>query len=118
MKKNIRQTHKIDAENQAAGRVATKVANLLMGKNNPSYAPNVDIGDFVEVINANKLKFTGKKLDQKKYYHYSGYPGGLKEKKLREVFEKQPWRVIHKAVYNMLPKNKLRKEFIKRLKFI
>lgn len=118
MKKVIRQIHKLDADNQVSGRLATKIANLLMGKCNPSYAPNVDIGDFVEVANVNKLKFTGKKLDQKIYYHYSGYPGGLKEKKQREVFEKHPSQVLHKAVYNMLPKNKLRKEFIKRLKFI
>jgi len=113
-----RKIHKIDAEGKVAGRLASELAILLMGKNKSSYAPNVDNGDFIEVSNVDKLKFTGKKLLQKKYYHYSGYQGGLKEKKLKDVFEKSPNIVLHKAVYNMLPKNKLRKNFIKRLKFI
>lgn len=118
MKKIDRQIHKMDATDEAAGRVATKVAILLMGKNKASYAPNIDNGDFVEVANLDKLKFTGKKLEQKTYYSYSGYPGGLKEKKLKDVFKNRPQEVLRRTVYNMLPKNKLRKEFIKRLKFV
>ncbi|MFC1613157.1 uL13 family ribosomal protein, partial [Patescibacteria group bacterium] len=77
MKKIDRQTHKIDAENKISGRLATEIAILLMGKNKASYRPNLDAGEFVEVNNADKLKFTGNKMDQKKYYHYSGYQGGL-----------------------------------------
>ncbi|MFH1187852.1 MAG: 50S ribosomal protein L13 [bacterium] len=118
MKKIDRQIHKIDAEGKTHGRLATGIAILLMGKNKANYLPNIDNGNFVEVANASKMKFTGKKLDQKKYYSYSGYPGGLKERKMKEVFKKNPQEVLHKAVYNMLPKNKLRKEFIKRLKFV
>jgi len=118
MKKINRQIHKIDAEDKVSGRLASEIAILLMGKNKADYRPNADGGEFVEVENADKLKFTGKKLDQKIYYHYSGYQGGLKEKKLKEVFNSKPSEVLRKAVYNMLPKNKLRKEFIKRLKFV
>ncbi len=118
MTKINRKIHKIDIAGEVSGRVASKIAILLMGKNKASYAPNIDNGDFVEILNANKLRFTGKKLEQKKYYHFSGYPGGLKEKILKDVFAKNPNQVLHKAVYNMLPKNKLRKEFIKRLKFV
>lgn len=118
MNKINRKVHKIDATGEVSGRVASNIAILLRGKNKASYAPNIDNGDFVEVANASKLRFTGKKLEQKKYYHFSGYPGGLKDKKLKEVFANNPQKVLHKAVYNMLPKNKLRKEFIKRLKFV
>lgn len=113
-----RQIHKIDAQEKISGRLATQIANLLMGKNKLYYSPNIDAGDFVEVSNVDKLKFTGKKLEQKKYYHYSGYPGGMKEKKMKEVFKKAPKEVLYKAVYNMLPKNRLRKNFIKRLRFV
>lgn len=118
MNKINRKIHKIDANGEAVGRVASNISILLMGKNKASYAPNIDDGDFVEVANICKLKFTGKKLEQKKYYHFSGYPGGLKDKKIKEVFANNPQEVLYKAVYNMLPKNKLRKEFIKRLKFV
>lgn len=110
-----RKTHKIDATGKAPGRLASEIAIMLRGKNKASYQPNVDAGDFVHVSNAKHMKFTGKKLEQKKYYHHSGYPGGLKEKKMKEVFENNPGEVLKKAVYNMLPKNKLRKEMIKRL---
>lgn len=113
-----RKVHKIDAAGQSAGRLATKAAILLMGKNKVEYMPNIDIGDYVEVSNVRELNFTGKKLSQKKYYSYSGYPGGLKEEKLDKLFKEKPEEVVHKAIYNMLPKNKLRRNFIKRLKFI
>lgn len=110
-----RQVHKIDATDQAIGRLATKIAILLRGKNKPEYIPNIDNGDIVEVINIKKLKFTGKKFDQKKYYHYSGYPGGLKTKKMDEVFAKNPGEVLKKAVKQMLPANRLRDAMMKRL---
>ncbi|OGF22970.1 50S ribosomal protein L13 [Candidatus Falkowbacteria bacterium RBG_13_39_14] len=118
MQKIDRQLHKLDVAGKAPGRVASEAAVLLMGKNKANYLPNIDNGNFVEVSNINKMKFTGNKLDQKKYYSYSGYPGGLKEKKMKEVFQARPHEILYRAVYNMLPKNKLRKEFIKRLKFV
>ena len=113
-----RQTHTIDATGQAPGRLACEIATLLSGKRKVGYRPNIDGGDFVTVKNAAQLKITGKKLEQKKYYHYSGYPGGLKTKKMSEIFSINPADVLHRAVYQMLPKNKLRREMIKRLKFI
>lgn len=111
-----RKINKIDATNQAIGRIATRVVYFLRGKNNPNFEYNQDKGGFVEVENIKKVKFTGKKLEQKKYYSYSGYPGGLKEKKIKEVLKQNPGEVLRKAVYKMLPKNKLRKDMIKRLK--
>ena len=116
MNKTERQLHKIDATDKAIGRMATEIAGLLRGKHKPEFQLNIDIGDEVEVKNIKQAKFTGKKLDQKEYYRHSGYPGGLKTTKLSELFEKNPIEVLRKAVWNMLPKNKLRKEMIKRLK--
>ena len=110
-----RQLHKIDATEKVIGRMATEIANVLRGKNKPEYQPNVDLGGAVEVVNIKKAKFTGNKLEQKKYYHYSGYPGGLKEIKAKDLFAKDPAEVLRKAVWNMMPKNKLRSEMIKRL---
>lgn len=116
--KNIkRETHIIDATSQSLGRLATKVATLLSGKNRTDFVPYHDKGNFVTIKNIDKIKITGKKLEQKKYYHFTGYPGGLKTKKMGEVFEKNPQLVFRKAVYRMLPKNKLQKPRIKRLKF-
>ncbi|MBT4277873.1 50S ribosomal protein L13 [Candidatus Falkowbacteria bacterium] len=112
-----RKTYKIDVSDRSPGRVATEVVNLLRGKNKPDFVYNEDKGSFVEIENIKNLKFTGKKLDQKKYYKYSGYPGGLKEKVMGDVFKENPGEVLKKAVYKMLPKNKLRKEMIKRLSF-
>lgn len=112
-----REIHEIDAANKATGRLATAIAMILMGKNKAGYTPNKDEGDRVLVSNVDKMKFTGKKFEAKKYYHHSGYPGGLKAKSLREIFEKNPEEILKKAVWNMLPKNKLRSEMIKRLKF-
>ncbi len=105
-----------DASKEALGRVATKVAMCLMGKNKPEYTPHMDMGDFVIVVNAANIKVTGKKLDGKKYYSHSGYPGGIKEKTLGEMLEKNPEDVIFKAVKGMLPKNKIAANMLKRLK--
>jgi len=118
MLKIDRKTHNIDATDQVLGRLATQIATLLIGKGKESYRPNIDNGDIVIVKNTKKMKITGKKLDQKLYYHHSGYPGGLKTKKIGDVFKNDPNQVLHKAVSNMLPKNKLRKPRIKRLRFI
>ncbi|MFA5318221.1 MAG: 50S ribosomal protein L13 [Patescibacteria group bacterium] len=113
--KITRQLHKIDATERAIGRMATEIANILRGKNKPEYQPNIDLGDAVEVKNIKQAKFTGNKLEQKEYKSYSGYPGGLKTKKMKELLEKNPAEILKKAVWNMLPKNKLRNEMIKRL---
>ena len=108
-------TVEIDAEGRAVGRIAAEVAKHLMGKHKPTYAPHIDAGDFVTVVNASKVIFTGSKLVQKDYFHHTLYPGGLKRKPMKHVFEKDPTEVIKRAVNGMLPKNKLRPEMMKRL---
>jgi len=105
-----------DASDKVLGRFATKIADKLRGKDKPTFTPHVDGGDFVVVINAEKLKVTGNKAEQKKYYKHSLYPGGLKEKSYKEVLENNPERIIENAVKGMLPKNKLGKSMIKKLK--
>jgi len=115
-KKIKREWHKIDATDKVIGRMATEIAVLLRGKHKPEYLHNVDLGDLVEVKNIKQAKFTGNKLEQKEYHSFSGYPGGLKTKKMKDVLEKKPTEILKKAVWNMLPKNKLRSEMIKRLK--
>lgn len=110
-----RQLHKLDATDKSVGRLATQVALFLRGKNKPEFEPHLDCGDMVEVNNIAKLKFTGKKLDNKKYYSYSGYPGGLKEKKLSDVFESDPGDVLKRTVRKMLPAVKFRRDMLKRL---
>ncbi len=115
MKKIERKLHKIDVKDKSVGRVATKIALLLRGKNKPEFEPHIDSGDIVEVINVSKLKFTGKKLEQKKYYSYSGYPGGLKIKKMKDINENNPAEIIKRAVREMLPPVKFRKAMLKRL---
>ena len=105
-----------DASDRVLGRFATKIADKLRGKDKPTFTPHVDGGDFVVVINAEKVKVTGKKSDQKKYYKHSLYPGGLKEKSYQEVLNNNPERIIENAVKGMLPKNKLGKSMIKKLK--
>ncbi|MFA5358494.1 MAG: 50S ribosomal protein L13 [Patescibacteria group bacterium] len=112
-----KETHHIDATGLAVGRIATKTAGLLMGKNKPGYSPHTDCGDFVEITNADKVKFTGKKLSQKVYYRHTHHPGGLKIKKMKELFDQKPEDVIRRAVSYMLPKNRLQKLMLKRLKF-
>ena len=105
-----------DASDKVLGRFATKIADKLRGKDKPTFTPHVDGGDFVVVINADKVKVTGNKVEQKKYYKHSLYPGGLKEKSYKEVLENNPERIIENAVKGMLPKNKLGKSMIKKLK--
>ena len=106
----------VDAENKVLGRLATEVAILLRGKRKPEFAHFLDCGDFVIVINAEKIKLTGKKIEQKKYYSHSGYPGGIKEKTMKELLETKPEEIIKKAVWGMIPKNKLGREVYKKLK--
>jgi large subunit ribosomal protein L13 len=113
----MRQTHKIDATGKVLGRLASQIAILLMGKNKPNYDPSRDMGDFVIVKNVEKIKISGKKLEKEKYYRHSGYLGGLKEIPLKKIFKENPSQVLKKAVFGMLPKNRLRKKMIKRLKF-
>ncbi len=110
-----RKIHKIDAKNKAVGRLATQIALLLRGKHKSEYAPHIDMGDIVEVVNIGQLKFSGKKLEQKKYYRHSGYPGGLKETALKDLFKKNPAEVLRRAVRQMLPANRLRQKMLKRL---
>jgi len=106
----------IDGEGKTVGRVATKIANLLRGKEKPQFTPHADTGDFVIVVNADKLKFTGKKWDQKTYYWHTGYPGGIKSISAESLAKKHPEDILKKAVWGMLPKNKWQKKLITRLK--
>jgi len=106
----------VDAKGKVLGRLATEIATIIRGKNKPQYSPNADLGDFVVVINIDKVKLTGSKLINKIYYKYSGYPGGLKEKTAKEVLEKDPAYILYHAVKGMLPKNKLARQVIKKLK--
>ncbi|MBR6800398.1 MAG: 50S ribosomal protein L13 [Eubacteriaceae bacterium] len=106
----------IDAEGQTLGRLASEIASILRGKNKPCYTPNIDTGDFVIVINAEKIVLTGKKLTDKYYYRHSGYPGGLKATQYKDLIATKPELVIEKAVKGMLPKNKLGRAQGKKLK--
>jgi ribosomal protein L13, bacterial type len=106
----------VDATGQTLGRLATRIAVALRGKNKPVYTPHVDTGDFVIVINAEKISVTGNKLADKKYYRHSGYPGGLKVRTLAEQLERRPEDVIRKAVKGMLPRNRLSRKQITKLK--
>jgi large subunit ribosomal protein L13 len=106
----------IDATDQVLGRVATRAATILSGKHRPHYAPFLVTGDHVVIINAEKIRLTGQKLDQKVYRWHTQYPGGLREVGVRKVLEGKPEKVIREAVLGMLPKNKLRKRMVKRLK--
>lgn len=106
----------VDASDKIVGRLATEVASRLRGKHKPIYTPHADTGDFIIVINADKVQLTGRKLDQKKYYRYSGFIGGLKEITARKQLEKKPEEIIRHAVKGMLPKNKLGRRMFKKLK--
>lgn len=106
----------LDASEAPLGRLATVAANLLIGKSKPTYTPHVDAGDYVIIVNAAKLVVTGGKVENKKYYDYSGFPGGMKEATLKEVLVKNPNKAIERAIGGMLPKNKLQAERMKRLK--
>lgn len=114
MSKNI---HTIDVKDQSLGRVATRVAGLLRGKNKADFTPNIDNGDEVIIKNLTQLRWTGHKLEQKVYHHHSGYVGNLRTIKLKDLWQKNPRQVFIKAVNNMLPKNKLRPAMLKRLRF-
>ncbi len=111
-----RKWHLVDAQGKTLGRLATRVAVLLRGKNKPIFTPHVDAGDFVIVVNADKVVLTGKKLKDKLYIHHSGYPGGLKSISAEKLMQKKPERLISMAVQGMLPKNKLGRKLIKKLK--
>lgn len=108
--------HVVDAEGKVLGRLASEVARILRGKHRPDYTPHVDTGDHVIVVNADKVKVTGRKLDQKIYYRHSGYPGGLKQATLRQMIDTRPERVIEQAVKGMLPKNRLGRKLFKKLR--
>jgi large subunit ribosomal protein L13 len=106
----------VDAEGQTLGRMATQIADMLRGKRKPTYTPHVDTGDFVVVINAEKIRVTGNKLAQKTYWRHSGYPGGIKSRTLQEMLDRRPEEVIRKAVKGMLPRNRLARQQLTKLK--
>jgi large subunit ribosomal protein L13 len=110
--------YEADASRFTLGRLASKVASILRGKHKVTFTPHMDVGDFVVVKNADKVRFSGRKLEQKVYHRFSGYPGGLYTKKLSDRMEKEPEKVIRDAVYNMIDKNRLRKHILRRLKVV
>ena len=111
-----REWYVVDADGRNLGRLATQIATTLRGKNKPQYTPHVDTGDFVVVVNAEKVAVTGNKLDQKLYHRHSGYPGGLRSRTLREQLDRQPAEVLRKAVKGMLPRNRLSRAQLGKLK--
>ncbi|HEY1564302.1 MAG TPA: 50S ribosomal protein L13 [Gaiellaceae bacterium] len=111
-----REWYLVDADGKTLGRLATQIADTLRGKRKPQYTPHVDTGDFVIVVNAEKIAVTGNKLDQKRYYRHSGYPGGLRSRTLREQLDRRPTEVLRVAVKGMLPKNRLARQQITKLK--
>ena len=111
-----RKWYVVDAKDKVLGRMACRIASYLRGKHKPIFTPNVDTGDFVIVVNAEKVKVTGRKLTDKMYYHHSGYNGSIKEKALKDRMDEEPEKVIMDAVWGMLPKNRLGREMIKKLK--
>ena len=117
-KQIVRKTYKIDAAGKPLGRIATEAAIHLIGKDKPCFEPNIDNGDFVHIVNIDKVKFTGNKVEQKKYYRHSGYPGGLKETEMKTLVEKGMYpEIFIKTVDKMLPKNKFRTVRLKRITF-
>lgn len=111
-----RKWYVVDAKDAVLGRLAVKVATYLRGKNKPVFTPNVDTGDFIIVINAEKVRLTGNKQTDKMYYHHSGYVGGIKAKSAKDLLEDRPEKIIEQAVWGMLPKNRLGRTMIKKLK--
>ncbi|HEY6253497.1 MAG TPA: 50S ribosomal protein L13 [Candidatus Angelobacter sp.] len=111
-----RKWYVVDASGQTLGRLASRVARILTGKENPSYTPFLDTGDHVIVINADKIRVTGMKAEQKVYRHYTGYPGGLRQQEFRKAFDRRPERVVQEAILGMLPKTKLGRSMGKKLK--
>jgi len=112
----VRRWYLVDAEGQTLGRLASRVAQILRGKHKPIYTPHMDTGDHVLVVNAEKVRLTGKKLDQKRYYRHSGYPGGLKETPIRRMLETHPERVLELAIKGMMPKGKLGRAMTRKLR--
>lgn len=112
----VQKWHLVDAEGKTLGRIATEVARLLRGKHKPQFTPNADLGDFVVVVNASKVKVTGKRAELKEYFHYTGYPGGATFEKFQDILRKQPERVFEHAVKGMLPHNRLGRQIIKKMK--
>lgn len=110
--------YQIDASGDSMGRVATRIANILRGKHKRAFTPHMDMGDFVVAINVDKMKFTGRKVDQKKYYSHSGYLGGLKTKTLKDEIVRSPEQVLRRAVFSMLDEVKFRKTMVSRLKLV
>ena len=110
-----RKWYVVDAADCTLGRLASEVAKILRGKNKPQFTPHIDTGDYVIIVNAEKIKVTGKKLDQKVYYHHSGYVGGMKETTLKEMLAKKPEKVLELAVKGMLPKGPLGRSMLKKL---
>ena len=111
-----RKWYVIDAEGQTVGRLATEIARVLRGKNKPQYTPHVDVGDFVVVINAERVVVTGRKAEQKVYRRHSGYPGGMKETSYARMMERKPTEILRKAVYGMMPKTRLARQQFRKLK--
>lgn len=117
--KDIKRTwYEVDASKFTLGRLASRVAGVLRGKHKVMFTPHMDVGDFVVVKNAEHVRFSGRKLFQKKYYHYSGYPGGIRAKSLAERMQSEPAKVIRDTVFNMLDDNRLRKHILRRLKVV
>lgn len=112
----VRKWYVVDAEGKTFGRLASRVATILRGKHKPEFTPHADMGDYVVVVNADKLVFTGNKLDQKVYYRHTGHPGGLKETTYRTLMETRPEFALEHAIKGMLPKNSLGRQMIKKLK--
>lgn len=106
----------VDANGQILGRLASKVATIIRGKHKPMFTPHMDTGDFVVIINAGKVRLTGNKMKDKKYYHYTGYPGGIREISAEKLIEKKPEEVLKKAIKGMLPKNSLGRQIFKKAK--
>ena len=111
-----RKWYVVDAEGQTLGRLATEIAHILRGKNKPQYTPHVDTGDFVVVVNAEKVVVTGRKAEQKVYRRHSGYPGGLKETSYEQMMERRPTEILRRAVKGMMPKNRLARQQLRKLK--
>ena len=108
--------HLVDAEGLALGRIASRIARILMGKHKPTYTPHLDTGDYVVVVNAERVLLTGRKMDQKVYHHYTGWAGGLRETEIRDLMEKKPEQVVRLAVRRMLPKTNLGRLMLRKLK--
>lgn len=113
---NPRKIHTLDASGKTLGRLAAAAARLLQGKHKPVYAPNRDVGDIVVIVNLSRLAFSGRKMKQKRYFHYSGYPGGLRRERLDELWRKDPAAVLRRAVTQMLPSNTWRRKWLARLR--